>query len=79
MAEQIRSRETSDITMGQLWEDFLARCRAKNLSPTTVEWYGFKLGKFVDWCEERGIPTDPDSVAGASSRRMVIVATGINM
>jgi integrase/recombinase XerD len=57
MAEPIRSRETSDITIGQLWEEFLARCRAKNLSATTIEWYGFKLGKFVDWCEERGILT----------------------
>lgn len=55
MAEPIRSRESRDITVEQLWEDYLAHCRAKNLSPRTIEWYEFKLGKFADWCGERGI------------------------
>lgn len=55
MAEPIRSRDGRNITIEQLVEDFLAHCRARNLSERTVEWYEYKYGAFVDWCRERGI------------------------
>lgn len=55
MAEPIKSRGGRDITVGQLHEDFIARCRAKNLSLRTIEWYGFKLGAFVDWCRDHEV------------------------
>lgn len=47
MAEP-KSRGGRDITVERLVEDFLAHCRAKNLSPRTVEWYGFKYRAFVE-------------------------------
>lgn len=55
MAEPIRSRDGRNITVEQLVEDFLAHCRAKNLSARTVEWYEYKYGAFVDWCRVQGI------------------------
>lgn len=55
MAEPTRTRDGRNITVEQLVEDFLAHCRAKNLSTRTIEWYGYKYGAFIDWCRERGI------------------------
>jgi hypothetical protein len=34
-----RSRAARDVSVNDLREEFLARCRAKNLSDRTIEWY----------------------------------------
>jgi site-specific recombinase XerD len=37
-----------------LREEFLASCRAKNLSERTVEWYEEKSRRFAEWCLQDG-------------------------
>jgi len=45
---------------GDLREEFLAHCEARNLSGKTVEWYDDRTRRFADWCATQGIdsPTD---------------------
>lgn len=41
-------------TVDDLREEFLASCRAKNLSERTVEWYEEKSRRFAEWCSQDG-------------------------
>lgn len=41
-------------TIADLIEEFLDRCRAKNLSVRTIEWYEDRTRRFSDWCLESG-------------------------
>ena len=41
-------------TVDDLREEFLASCRAKNLSERTVEWYEEKIRRFAEWCSQEG-------------------------
>lgn len=50
-----RSARTTEATVADLRDEFLDRCRAKNLSVRTMEWYGDRTCRFTDWCLERGI------------------------
>jgi len=50
-----RTTRTTEATIADLREEFLDRCRAKNLSPRTIEWYEDRTRRFSDWCFERGI------------------------
>jgi integrase/recombinase XerD len=43
-------------TVDDLREEFLASCRAKNLSERTVEWYEEKSRRFAEWCSQDGAP-----------------------
>lgn len=44
-----------EATVADLREEFLDRCRAKNLSVRTIEWYEDRTRRFSDWCLESGI------------------------
>ena len=50
-----RTTRATEATMADLRGEFLDRCRAKNLSPRTLEWYEDRTRRFSDWCLERGI------------------------
>lgn len=55
MAEPVSAVQPSSLD-GAV-EDYLAACRAKGLSPTTVKMaYGYPLrGVFLPWCGRQGI------------------------
>lgn len=46
---------TREATIADLREEFLDRCRAKNLSVRTIEWYEDRTRRFSDWCFNKGI------------------------
>jgi len=50
-----RVTQSDKATIADLREEFLNRCRAKNLSARTIEWYEDRTRRFSDWCLERGI------------------------
>ena len=50
-----RTTRTTEVTIADLRDEFLDRCRAKNLSVRTLEWYEDRTRRFSDWCLERGI------------------------
>lgn len=58
-----RTTRITEPTVADLREEFLDRCRAKNLSPRTMEWYEDRTRRFSDWCLERGILLTRDVTA----------------
>jgi len=50
-------------TVDDLREEFLASCRAKNLSDRTVEWYEEKSRRFAEWCSQDGAPDVANLIA----------------
>jgi len=44
--------------MLQLIADFINSCRARRLSPRTLEWYGWLLGEYRDFVERRSLDWD---------------------
>lgn len=44
--------------LSQHISDFLTSCRARRLSPRTIEWYGWLLGEYRDFVEERSLTWD---------------------
>lgn len=50
-----RTTRKGEPTILDLRDEFLDRCRAKNLSPRTIEWYEDRTRRFSDWCFESGI------------------------
>src|SRR5438552_4139934 len=56
MARPIWNRRvTREPTIEDLCLEFLARGRAKNLSPSTIEWYERHARAFARWCTSEGI------------------------
>lgn len=50
-----RVTRSLEATIADLREEFLDRCRAKNLSGRTIEWYEDRTRRFSDWCFDQGI------------------------
>ncbi|RME84391.1 MAG: hypothetical protein D6775_05625, partial [Caldilineae bacterium] len=48
------------LTLTQALDAFVLDCRARRLSPRTVEFYQQKLSRFLKWCEERDCLTLAD-------------------
>ena len=62
-----RSTRMADATIADLREEFLDRCRAKNLSVRTLEWYEDRTQRFSEWCFDRGIRVMGKRQEGARS------------
>jgi len=50
-----RSISAREATIADLRDEFLDRCRAKNLSVRTLEWYEDRTRRFAGWCFDSGI------------------------
>lgn len=51
-----------------LIDSFLDDCELANLSPRTIEFYRERLGRYRWWCEQEGVPLDPERQTPAHLR-----------
>jgi len=57
--------------MGDLREEFLPHCEARNISRRTLDWYADRTRRFTDWCVDRGI-TEPSDLRWSDLQAFVL-------
>lgn len=67
---------THETTIADLREEFLDRCRGKNLSGRTIEWYEDRTRRFSDWCLDQGILQAKDLTADDLERFVLVLQRG---
>lgn len=54
MPAALALQRDADLRLDAALSEFLAECRLRQLSPTTLQWYQYALGPFVRFAEARG-------------------------
>lgn len=60
----------TSVGLRDAYTDFILSRQAMNAAPTTLEFYKYTVGKFLEWVEERGVTT-PDEITARYVREYI--------
>ena len=60
----------ASVALRDAYTDFILSRQAINCTPSTLAFYGYTAGKFLEWIEERGV-TSPEKVAARYVREYI--------